>query len=54
MPAEGVDAKVVYQLLHDELLLGTSITLIAGWFTSDIRREPQYEFGVVRPHLGAR
>ena len=24
MPSEGVDAKVVYQLLHDELLLGKS------------------------------
>ena len=43
IPSDGVAAKVAYQLLHDELLLGESTSLLPTTITSgkalvDVRR----------------
>jgi glutamate/tyrosine decarboxylase-like PLP-dependent enzyme len=46
MPENGVESKVVYQLLHDELELGT---YILSNVVADIRWESKYELGVVSP-----
>lgn len=46
MPESGVDAKVVYQLLHDELELGELFAALKGWDRQLIdfpRREPEHE-----------
>jgi hypothetical protein len=50
MPENGVESKVVYQLLHDELELGTYIVNVGA----DSRWESKYELGFVSPFYPLR
>jgi hypothetical protein len=44
MPSSGVDAKVVYQLLHDELELGEFVVRVLDAYVRLIGRwKPQHE-----------
>jgi hypothetical protein len=49
MPESGVDPKVAYQILHDELLLGElDLTLDTRTRLMQYRWEPQHEPCIVR------
>jgi hypothetical protein len=51
LPEKGVDAKVAYQLLHDELMLGESCACLSTVSVvlplTMLRWEPEYEPGLV-------